>query len=104
MKGSCIIIHTEGWAITNESVLDEDKIFDPDKKILTGVLTLKNFHIFDSVGRVSDEQAVECLFKSDSGRKELFIGTVKARRGKLTIIENLTRSDNYTQTLNKIRK
>lgn len=106
MKGIAAIIHDNGWAVTNEAVFDADKhLVDVDgKKYSRDVLTIKVFSIFDCEGKVTDDQHVECIFKSEEGKKYAFIGDIKSRGKNLTVIHNLFKSERYTEILNKIKQ
>lgn len=106
MKGIAAVIHDNGWAVTNEAVFDADKhLVDVDgKKFSLNVLTVKVFSIFDCEGKVIEGQHVECIFKSEEGKELAFIGDIKSRGKNLTVIDNLFKSDRYTEILKKIKK
>jgi hypothetical protein len=103
MTGYCAIWHANGWAVSNDAKLDEDKDFDPEKKILTGVLTLKINAIFEAKGNVFKGDKIECIFKSETDKKLAFVGTIKIRGKQLTVIDNLHKSERYNEILNKIK-
>lgn len=105
MTGIAIISHANGWAITNDALIDTDKfIIEVDgQKVSKSVQSIKLNNIFDTVGEVIENQQVECLFKTYDDKKYAFVGTVKLRGKQSTVIHELFKSERYTEILNKIK-
>lgn len=106
MTGICAIVHNEGFAVSNDCLFDADKhlIVEGDKKYSKQIITIKINGIFDVKGQLFEGDKVECLFKSEDGKKSAFVGTVKSRGKQLTVIHELFKSEQYEQILNKIKK
>lgn len=106
MNGICAIYYTDGWAISNEVIFDADKrLIDINgEKISKHIFTLKVLSIFDCINEITVNKQVECIFKTDEGKKHAFIGTIKSRGKQVTIIHELIKSDRYNEILNKIKK
>lgn len=105
MTGISAILHNMGISVSNDALLDTDKhlIIENDKKISKNVLTLKLNSIFDMKGKLTENESVECLLKTEDGREFAFIGTVKTRGKQTTVIHNLLKSERYNEILTKIK-
>lgn len=106
MNGICALIHSTGWAVTNEATFDADKhlIEVEGKKFSKNILTIKLNAIFEVEGRVTEGQPVECIFKSEDGKKHAFVGLIKSRGKQLTVVHELLKSERYAEILKKIKK
>jgi hypothetical protein len=106
MKGIGAIVHSTGFAVSNEVIFDADKllVMIDNQKHIKDVLTLKYFSIFDCEQVVTVGQEVECLFKSEEGVKRAFVGIVKSIKGSITTIHELKTSERYNLILTKIKK
>lgn len=106
MFGICAIVYDEGLAVSNDAIFDTDKhLIEIDGiKHSKQVLTVKINAIFDVKGRLNEGDKVECIFKSEEGKKNAFVGSVKSRGKQLTVIHELVKIDHYyNKILNKIK-
>lgn len=105
MKGIAAVLHSEGWAVSNEVTFDADKFMVEidGKKYSKNVMTLKLLSIFDTKGQITEGQEVEVIFKADDDKKFAFVGKVKSKGKLLTVIHELLKSERYNQILMKIK-
>lgn len=105
MQGIALISYINGWSCSNEAVLDADKHITviEGKKYSKSVLTLKIISIFDVKSKTVENQDVECLFKTEEGKKLAFKGKIKSIGKKTTVIHELLKADIYETVLNNIK-
>lgn len=105
MIGIAALIYEGGVAVTNDAIMDADKhlVIIDEKKYSKSIITLKLNAIFDMEGKLVGGESVECIFKSDDDKKYAFVGKVRNRGKQVTVIEDLLKSERYTEILNKIK-
>jgi|ERR1700744_53300 len=106
MLGICAVVHDGGWSVSNECVFDADKhlVVEGENKYSKQIFTIKLNSKFDGKGQLFEGDKVECLFKSEDGKKYAFIGVVKSIGKQQTVIHELLKSERYNEILKKIKQ
>ena len=106
MIGSAFIIHENGWACSNEVVLDfYSKLIDnndPTKGIVkTQTLTVRG--LFNGLGALGAGQKVELVVVPDDENKSFgFVGEVRSSMESSTIINIFSKTDRIKEILSNI--
>lgn len=104
MVGEAFIVHENGWACSNDVVMDmfTEAVRDPETGRTVAVRKKQTFNILGLFGELVEDQAVDIAFKVDENNTIIsFSGRVR-QVGKLTIINILGKTDKVKEILSKI--
>lgn len=107
MIGICAVVYDNGLAVSNDCVFDADKylVGEGENRRTKQVLTIKMNSVFDIQGMLIEGEKVECIFKSEEGKKNAFVGFIKSRGKQLTVIHELIKIDHYyNEILSKLKQ